>query len=80
MTVKLKKANRRNARSRPEKVIELRVHVKPVRYQDQRCLHFITFSCYLRMPLLDRLAAKETSRQNSSESACGMAAASRAMS
>jgi len=30
-----------------------------VRYQNQRCLHFITFSCYYRMPLLDRLTAKE---------------------
>ena len=36
------------------------MHVKPVRYQDQGCLHFITFSCYRRMPLLDSLAAKET--------------------
>jgi putative transposase len=36
------------------------MHVKPVRYQKQRCLHFITFSCYHRMPLLDTLAAKET--------------------
>jgi hypothetical protein len=34
------------------------MHVKPVRYQNQRCLHFITFSCYHRMPLLDRLTAK----------------------
>jgi putative transposase len=36
------------------------MHVKPVRYQEQGCLHFITFSCYHRMPLLDTLAAKET--------------------
>ena len=36
------------------------MHVKPVRYQHQRCLHFITFSCYRRMPLLDTSAAKET--------------------
>src|SRR5579859_7815974 len=36
------------------------MHVKPVRYQNQRCLHFITFSCYGRMPLLDSRAAKET--------------------
>src|SRR5271165_2186811 len=36
------------------------MHVKPVRYQNQGCLHFITFSCYRRMPLLDSLAAKET--------------------
>jgi len=36
------------------------MHVKPVRYQNQRCLHFITFSCYRRMPLLDSAAAKET--------------------
>ncbi len=27
--------------------------VKLVRYQYQGCLHFITFSCYRRMPLLD---------------------------
>src|ERR1051326_7606905 len=36
------------------------MHVNPVRYQNQRCLHFITFSCYGRMPLLDSRAAKET--------------------
>src|ERR1700733_2446206 len=36
------------------------MHVKPVRYQAQRCLHFITFSCYQRMPLLDSLVAKDT--------------------
>jgi putative transposase len=36
------------------------MHVKPVRYQNQRCLHFITFSCYGRMPLPDSRAAKET--------------------
>ena len=36
------------------------MHVKPVRYQNQGCLHFITFSCYGRMPLLDSRAAKET--------------------
>jgi len=35
------------------------MHVKPIRYQNQRCLHFITFSCYHRMPLLDSLTAKE---------------------
>ncbi|HEY6339736.1 MAG TPA: transposase [Candidatus Sulfotelmatobacter sp.] len=35
------------------------MHVKPVRYQDQRCLHFITFSCDRRMPLLDSAAARE---------------------
>jgi putative transposase len=33
---------------------------KPKRYQHQRCLHFITFSCYHRMPLLDSVAARET--------------------
>jgi REP-associated tyrosine transposase len=32
---------------------------KPVRYQHQRCLHFITFSCYQRMRLLDLAAARE---------------------
>jgi putative transposase len=26
---------------------------KPLRYQNQRCLHFITFSCYRRTRLLD---------------------------
>jgi len=36
------------------------MHVKPVRYQNQGCLHFLTFSCYHRMPLLDGSAAKET--------------------
>jgi REP element-mobilizing transposase RayT len=36
------------------------MHIKPVRYQDQRCLHFITFSCYRRLPLLDSPAAKQT--------------------
>jgi hypothetical protein len=36
------------------------MHVKPVRSQNQRCLHFITFSCYQRMPLFDPLAAKQT--------------------
>jgi putative transposase len=35
------------------------MHIKPVRYQDQGCLHFITFSCYHRMPLLDPLPAKQ---------------------
>jgi REP-associated tyrosine transposase len=33
---------------------------KPKRYQQQRCLHFITFSCFGRMSLLDSVAAKET--------------------
>jgi putative transposase len=32
---------------------------KPKRYQHQRCLHFITFSCYRRMPLLDSVAARD---------------------
>ena len=32
---------------------------KPVRFQEQRCLHFITFSCYQRMPLLATAAARE---------------------
>jgi len=36
------------------------MQVKPVRYQDQGCPHFMTFSCYRRMPLLDTLTAKET--------------------
>jgi len=33
---------------------------KPKRYQQQRCLHFITFSCYRRMPFLDSGEAPET--------------------
>jgi putative transposase len=37
-----------------------RMRQKPIRYQEQRCLHFITFSCYRRMPLLDSVAARET--------------------
>src|ERR1700722_8795979 len=36
------------------------MHVKPVRYQNQDCLHFITFSCYRRMKLLDSPAARDT--------------------
>ncbi len=32
---------------------------KPVRYQHQKCLHFITFSCYHRMKLLDSDSARE---------------------
>src|SRR5579864_798585 len=32
---------------------------KPVRYQHQRCLHFIIFSCYRRRQLLDSAAARE---------------------
>ncbi len=34
--------------------------IKPVRYQQQRCLHFITFSCYQRMKLLDCDFARAT--------------------
>ena len=30
------------------------------RYQQARCLHFITFSCYRREPLLGRASARET--------------------
>ena len=33
---------------------------KPKRYQQQRCLHFITFSCYHRKKLLDSASARET--------------------
>jgi putative transposase len=36
------------------------MHVKPVRYQNQHCLHFITFSCYRRMKLLDSASARDT--------------------
>src|SRR5579871_1903912 len=32
---------------------------KPERYQNQGCLHFITFSCYQRRKLLDSVAARE---------------------
>jgi putative transposase len=35
------------------------MYVKPVRYQSQCCLHFITFSCYRRKPLLDSAAARD---------------------
>jgi len=35
------------------------MHIKPVRYQNQRCLHFITFSCYRRMKLLDGAPARD---------------------
>jgi REP element-mobilizing transposase RayT len=37
-----------------------RMTVKPKRFQHQRCLHFITFSCYQRRKLLDSAAARET--------------------
>jgi len=33
---------------------------KPERYQSQRCLHFITFSCYQRLPFLNSATARET--------------------
>jgi putative transposase len=36
-----------------------RMPPKPKRYQQQRCLHFITFSCYQRMKLLDSAAARD---------------------
>jgi putative transposase len=39
------------------------MHVKPVRYQNQRCLHFITFSCYQRQKLLDSIAARDIFEQ-----------------
>jgi putative transposase len=35
------------------------MRVKPIRYQNQRCLHFITFSCYRRMKLLDGAEARD---------------------
>jgi putative transposase len=35
------------------------MHVKPVRYRNQGCLHFITFSCYRRLKLLDSAAARD---------------------
>jgi putative transposase len=33
---------------------------KPKRYQNQRCLHFITFSCFQRRQLLESAVARET--------------------
>jgi putative transposase len=36
---------------------------KPKRYQHQRCLHFITFSCYRRMMLLDSRGARDIFEQ-----------------
>jgi len=33
---------------------------KPQRYQNQRCLRFITFSCFQRRPLLESADARET--------------------
>jgi putative transposase len=39
------------------------MHIKPVRYQDQHCLHFITFGCYQRMRMLDSVAARNTFEQ-----------------
>ena len=33
---------------------------KPTRYQHQRCLHFITFSCYRRLQYLASPKARET--------------------
>jgi putative transposase len=36
---------------------------KPVRYQEQGCLHFITFSCYQRMKLLDSPTARHVFEQ-----------------
>lgn len=35
------------------------MHQKLKRYRQQRCLHFITFSCYQRRKLLDSAAARE---------------------
>lgn len=40
-----------------------RMWIKPVRYQQQRCLHFITFSCHERRPLLDSPGAREIFEQ-----------------
>jgi hypothetical protein len=39
------------------------MHVKPVRYQDQHCLHFITFNCYRRMKMLDSVADRDIFEQ-----------------
>jgi putative transposase len=47
----------------PRRLQSARMHIKPVRYQDQRCLHFITFSCYQRMQLLDSATARNTFEQ-----------------
>lgn len=37
-----------------------RMGAKPKRYQQQGCLHFITFSCYRRRPYLESGAGRET--------------------
>jgi putative transposase len=37
---------------------------KPKRYQNQGCLHFITFSCFQRRPLLDPIPAREVFERN----------------
>lgn len=37
--------------------------VKPIRYQHQGCLHFVTFSCYRRMKLLDSPATRQVFEQ-----------------
>ena len=37
-----------------------RMGPKPKRYQQQRCLHLITFSCYRRIPFFDSVPARET--------------------
>lgn len=39
------------------------MHVKPVRYQNQNCLHFITFSCYQRMKLLASVTTRDIFEQ-----------------
>jgi putative transposase len=36
------------------------MHIKPVRYQTQGCLHFITFSCYRRIKLLAAPEARDS--------------------
>ena len=36
------------------------MHVKPVRHQNQGCLHFISFTCYRRMKLLNSVVAIDT--------------------
>jgi REP element-mobilizing transposase RayT len=35
------------------------MNAKPKRYQNQGCLHFITFSCFQRRPLLDSAQSRE---------------------
>ena len=48
------------------------MHIKPVRYQNQGCLHFIMFSCYLRMKRSTRPQRGRRSNTNWNEFGAGM--------